>query len=154
MGFAGDTGKSPEISFLDVLLTIRPNGTYSTELYIKPMTAPIIMHFCSGHAMSIKKGTLKSQIKRAMRLSSDPESRDRSLHKISELFQVNEYPVSLINRTIKSCSRQKTQKTPKNPSNLFYIKLPYIDEQLSKRVTAAIRASKAPIKVSWSNDNT
>ena len=34
------------------------------------------------------------------------------------------------------------------------MKLPYIDEVLTKRVTAALRSSKAPIKVSWTNNNT
>ena len=34
------------------------------------------------------------------------------------------------------------------------MKLPYIDEVLSKRVTAAVRASKAPITLSWTNTNT
>ena len=95
------TGQSAEIPFLDILLTIRPNDTYSTELYIKPMTAPIIMHFRSGHSMGTKKGVLKSQVQRAMKLSSDPEAKQRSLDKVSELFKANEYPASLLTQTIR-----------------------------------------------------
>ena len=52
------TGESPEMPFLDVLLTLHANGTYSTELYMKPMTAPIILHYRSCHSMSTKKGLI------------------------------------------------------------------------------------------------
>ena len=37
---------------------------------------------------------------------------------------------------------------------MFYIELPYIDEVFYKRVTATVRASKAPIAISWTNTNT
>ena len=60
-----------------MMLTVRANGSYSTELYMKPMTAPIIMHFRSAHSIGTKKGILKSQIKRAVKLSSDIEARKR-----------------------------------------------------------------------------
>ena len=146
------TGGSSEIPFLDILLTVRSNGAYSTELYVKPMTAPIIMNFRSAHPMSVKKGTLKSQIKRAIRLSSDSDAKERSLNKISELFGMNEYPASLIRQTIRYCGRPN-QKQPKKRTDQFFMRLPFVDEVLTRRVNAAIRSSKAPIKVSWINKN-
>ena len=148
------TGETSEIPFLDILLTVRSNGTYTTELYIKPMTAPIVMHFHSAHPMATKKATLKSQIRRAMKVSSDQQARCRSLNKIVDLFVTNEYPISLINQSIKHCLRPTSRKQPRNRANQCYMKLPYIDEVLSRRVTAAIRAAKAPITVCWTNPNT
>ena len=68
---------------------------------------------------------------------------------------MNDYPASLITRTIRNCVRPQPHHTnPKKRSDQFYMKLPYIDEVLTKRVTAAIRSSKAPIKISWTNSNT
>ena len=150
------TGESSEIPFLDTLLTIRSNGAYSTELFIKPMTAPIIMHFRSAHSMGTKRGILKSQITRAIKLPSDGDARERSIKRMRELFKENEYPDSLISQTIRYCSRShhSRPKRAESQKNQFYMKLPYIDEVLTRRVTAAIRSYQAPIKVSWTNSNT
>ena len=75
---------------------------------------------------------------------------------MSELFRRNDYPLSVINQTIRSCTRSHytRPKPTENITSHFYMKLPYVDEVLTKRVTAAIRSSKAPIKVSWTNNNT
>ena len=138
------TGESTAIPFLDFLLTKRVDHTYSTELYVKLMTAPIITHFYSGHSMGAKKGILKAQIKRAMKLSSDTAARHRSLDKVRKLFEANQYPAALIDQTIRYCDRSQ-HKIYKNhsESEKFYLKLPYIDEVLCKRVNGVIRASKA-----------
>lgn len=55
------TGK---LAFLDTLITVHPSGTYSTELYFKPMTAPIILHYTSAHPKSTKKAVLNAEIQR------------------------------------------------------------------------------------------
>ena len=73
--------------------------------------------------------------------------------KQSDLFKVNQYPTALIDRTIRKCVRPH-HKHPRNRVEQFYMKLPYVDEILTTRVNAAIRLSKAPVRVSWTNNNT
>ena len=99
------TGESAEIAFLDTLLTLRANGACTTELYIKPMTAPHNYALPLGPLHGYEKGILKSQIKRAIKLSSDPEAKERSLNRMSVLFRGNDYPLSVINQTIRNCTR-------------------------------------------------
>ena len=53
------TGK---LAFLDTLITVHPSGTYTTELFFKPMTAPIILHYTSAHPMSTKRAVLNAEI--------------------------------------------------------------------------------------------
>ena len=60
-----------------------PHGGYTTKLFIKPMAAP--PHYAS-HPMKTKSGILTSQTKRAIRISSSPNTTKRNLDKIKRLF--------------------------------------------------------------------
>ena len=51
---------SGTLSFLDTMITVNPDGTYTTELFIKPMAAPIILHYESAHPLKTKRGALIS----------------------------------------------------------------------------------------------
>ena len=57
-----DAAHQNQIPFLDTLLTVQAPGAYTTELYIKPMTAPIILHFQSSHPMQTKRSLIHSQL--------------------------------------------------------------------------------------------
>ena len=50
------------IPFLDTKLTVEPTGRYTTELYIKPLSAGIIMHANSAQPWKAKRAVLYSQI--------------------------------------------------------------------------------------------
>ena len=57
----------------------KPCGAYTTELFVKPMTSPVILNFASAHSVSTKTALLNEQMNRAVRLSSDREACNRSL---------------------------------------------------------------------------
>ena len=109
-----DTGQLP---FLDTLITLYPTGEYSTELYFKPMTMPIILHYTSAHPMSTKRAVLTAEIKRALRVSSDHTAKERSIHRIKLLFQENGYPVPLLDKAIKNSSQKRLDKKAPKPSS-------------------------------------
>ena len=50
-----------QIPFLDTIITVRPDGHYYTELYIKPVAASIIVPFDSAQPFKLKKAVAKSQ---------------------------------------------------------------------------------------------
>ena len=85
-----------QIAFLDTLITVKESGSYLTELYMKPMAAPIILHFTSNHPMQMKRSVLRSQSLRAIRLGSDTAAQKRGLKKIEVLFLENGFPLNLI----------------------------------------------------------
>ena len=55
-----DKTSSRSIPFLDTTITVQNDGTYSTELYIKPMAAPTIVHYASAHFIQCKRSVLHS----------------------------------------------------------------------------------------------
>ena len=154
MDHTGDTGK---LAFLDTLITVHGSGSYTTELYFKPMTAPIVLHYSSAHPMSTKKAVLNSEIQRAIRVSSDRHTTERSLEAMTQLFTENGYPADIIQRTIKN-NRYKVRRNRKSKNNVnknfeVYMRLPYINETIVRRVNGILRGAKAPIKPVWVNDN-
>ena len=49
------TAKTSSIAFLDTTIRVQPNRSFSTELYIKPTSAGIIMHFESAQPITTKR---------------------------------------------------------------------------------------------------
>ena len=118
------------------------------------MAAPIILHYTSAHPMSTKKAVLNAEIQRAIRVSSDKPATERSIEIISQLFSKNGYPMSLIKHSIRKQKYSKgTKKTPLANENQIYMRLPYINETIVRRVNGIIRGSKIPVKPIWINDN-
>ena len=100
-----------------------------------------------------------SQLTRAIQLSSNMAAVNRSLQKISQLFLANNYPADLITKTKKNClkvrySKDKCRPKVEKKNNQIYMRLPYVDEVVSKRVCATIAASKAPISIAWMSGQT
>ena len=150
-----------QLAFLDTLLTVKPNGKFTTELYIKPMAAPIILHYESAHPKRTKHSVLYSQMLRAMRLGSSTECKNRGMDKIQSLFVSNAYPLSLIQRTRHRVITQHThapthtaRNTPHRTTQHTYMSLPYVDETLLRRVEGAVKSSKLPLRVAWRSGKT
>ena len=149
------TGK---LAFLDTLITVHPSGTYTTELSFKPMTAPIILHYTSARPMSTKRAVLNAEIQRAIRVSSDRDTTECSLSTIKQLFSQNGYPPDLITRAIKNNKhkgnvKSRNSKNANKNTSQIYMRLPYINETIVRRVNGILRSSKAPIKPVWINKN-
>ena len=122
------------------------------------MAAPIVLHYTSAHPMNTKRAVLNGEIQRAIRVSSDQLSAKRSLSVIARLFAENGYPSDIINRSIKNNlyklnvdSRKSKNKTI--PNNQIFMRLPYINDTIVRRVNGILRGAKAPIKAVWINDN-
>ena len=110
--------------------------------------------------MSTKKAVLNSEIQRAMRVSSDQHAEERSLRIVSELFMLSNYPRDVIMRIIRTNKHKSSHKNRRFNSNTgsdntahIYMRLPYINETVVRRVNGIIRSSKAPIMPVWVNEN-
>ena len=155
------------IPFLDTTITVQEDGAYSTELYIKPMAAPIIIHYTSAHPIQCKRSVLYSQLLRAKRLGSDRQAQERSMATIETLFRHNGYPNRLIQRTKHrillqdrnnntkvSQTKNKKSKNKYSKRDTTYISLPYIDDTLARRVDGAVRSSGLKARVAWVSGKT
>ena len=146
------------IPFLDILLTHNTDDTYTTELYTKDTHSGISLHYQSAHPQAIKKNTLRNEIRRAIRVSSTPQAEERSISRITHTFHNNGYPTKLISsmiQEVKKGTRTTTQgRTNAKQQTSFgktYLTLPFIDDQLSRKVEQMVNSSGLPCKVAWTN---
>ena len=113
-----DKSTGNQIPFLDTLLTVHTSGNFTTELYIKPMAAPIILHFKSAHPMQTKRSVIHSQTLRALRLGSTTDTRNRGVQKIKDLFMANGYPQQLITNIQKKTQYHEHHTHTKTEKNV------------------------------------
>ena len=147
------TVKTGSIAFLDTTISIRPNGSFSTELYIKPTSAGIIMHFESAQPISTKRAVLNSQVQRAIRVSNNEAARQRSIHLITDLFKNSGYPTHIIKSAVwKALNPRKSEGKPKE--DITRIVLPFIDDDMTRTVNGILKNSGLNLRAAWTNKNT
>ena len=142
----GDTGV---LAFLDTKISISESGTYTSELYVKPMASPVIIHYRSALPMRTKKNAVRSQLLRATRASSPGLPRTRNLKLIEALFANNGYPPRLIKKPkVEALRRKESGPTRCDPAPV-YNTLPFVDDTLCRRVEGIIRRSNLNVRVAW-----
>ena len=156
-----DLSEAKQIPFLDTLVTLNDNGSLTTELYIKPMAAPIILPYSSAHPIQTKRSVLYSQLLRAKRLGSSAAAQVRGMQKIESLFLANGYPAKLIKKTKFSVTAQnskvpdrQSKSKQSNRSDTIYLSLPYIDDKLSRKIDSVVKSSKLPVRIAWQSGQT
>jgi hypothetical protein len=100
-----------QIPFLDTLISVRPDGHYTTQLYVKPVAAPIILPYDSAQPFKMKKAVAKSQFLRALKVSSDHASAKRSTDMTHALFRANGYPSRWLHGVARQASKQHYNNT-------------------------------------------
>ena len=144
-----DTGM---LAFLDTKITISGTGAYTSELYVKPMSAPVIIHFQSALPMSTKKNTVRSQMLRAVRVSSPGLPRARNLKIIEDLFIKNGYPSHLVARLKNEVLRRNTggrREPDRSGPAPVYLTLPFVGDDLCRRTEGIVRGSQLNLRTAW-----
>ena len=160
-----DSSASGKVAFLDTLVTVDLNSKYSTELYIKPNHSGIIIHATSAHPMATKKAVIRSEFRRASRVSSDAATSARSCDKIQQLFEANGYRKQLVRRLRREVTQPAPRRQPVDGERRErgrgatreldgYLTLPYIDESVCAKVNSVVRKSSLNLRVAWRNNNT
>ena len=153
-----DPSQNSSVPFLDTLITVSPSGQFTTELYFKPMASPIIIHFSSAQPIQVKHAVLHSELLRATRTGSNDEAIERGIEKVTDIFLLNGYPHRIIKRAIFKVKHAEKinskQNKNKESQNTTFISLPFIDDDLSRKINAKVRASGLPIKIAWQRGET
>ena len=153
-----DASQISSVPFLDTLITVSPTGQYGTELYFKPMASPIIIHFTSAQPMQVKLAVLHSELTRAKRTGSTPEAIERGIQKVTDIFLSNGYPLRIIKRAIfkiKNMDKHDSKRSrDKQNENITFVSLPFIDDDLTRKINAKVRSSGLPIKIAWQKGET
>ena len=150
MDSSAETGS---LAFLDTTISVKPDGHYSTELFIKPTSAGIIMHQDSAQPTTTKRAVLNAQVQRAIRLSSDEAAKHRSIELITQLFLNNGYPRQAIKSAVWR-ARQPTQPEQQKKEKTTRVVLPFIDDEVARTVHGILKGSGLNLSPAWSNGNT
>ncbi|CAJ0964704.1 unnamed protein product [Ranitomeya imitator] len=89
---------STQISFLDTLVTIEPDGSLSTDIFSKPTDSNSLLHYQSCHPTSTKHSLPRSQFKRVACTVSKPDLVPERLDEMSRKFTATNYPKNLLDR--------------------------------------------------------
>ena len=143
------------VAFLDVLLTHKQDNSYTTELFIKDTHSGIVLHCTSAHPRRTKVNTLKNELRRAYRVSSDPQSAKRSVKLVKTLFQRNGYPKKVIDQADRQIHAQlsHTQTSTRSSSlgthdGAVYLSLPFVNDETCQKVETAVKKSGVVCKLS------
>ena len=118
--------------------------------------------------MTTKKSVIRSEFRRAMRISSDAAASSRSCQKIQDLFEGNGYRKQLVRRLHREAAQSQTgrhrndgrqapglrSRTQEDKSLDGYLTLPYIDESVCAKINSVVKRSNFNLWVAWRNNNT
>ena len=82
---------------------------------------------------------------------------ERSVQKVIKIFLSNGYPFQIIKRAIsktKHTGKRDRRKRQKLNKEITFISLPFIDDELTRKINATVRSSELPIKIAWQSGQT
>ena len=144
-----------QISFLDVLITRKQDGSMETSVYRKPTHTDIYMNWNACAPTSWKTATVKSLVKRAINISSTKENLKNELSHLKKVFtENNNYPSKFIDNIIESKTKKSDMQNIEQPSNkpeIVNLSLPYAGqkgEHIIKKMKKVIaRSSTNQVRV-------
>ena len=84
--FTIETPDNNRLPFLDTMVTLHPEkSSFSSTLYIKPIHSQCLTPWHSHGPLSLKRGTLIGEIKRAITRSTDAQLQQASIKLITKL---------------------------------------------------------------------
>ena len=101
ISFTYEVEENNKISFLDVLVTRKEDGSFDTEVYRKKTDTNIYIHWEAYATKSWKVGTLKGLFRRAFYICSTEEALEKELKHLKDVFtKINGYPSKLVHEIL------------------------------------------------------
>lgn len=132
------------LAYLDVLVIRDENGKLNTDWYRKSNSSDRLLNYYSNHPKNQKINTAYNFTNRVLKLSSSCYH-NKNIHTINQTLLNNNYPYSIIKKTIYRCVQKLTQTLDntsdmqeRRAGNLIYRSLTYI-EGLSEQVTKILK---------------
>ncbi|CAI2735413.1 unnamed protein product [Schistosoma spindalis] len=135
INFTSEDEQNNSISFLDVQLTRRADGTLKRGLHRKSATVQYT-HFYSAVPIRYKRNLIKILTHRARRICSE-DTIEEELAKIRNILSTNGYPLKFIDKHM--MEKKPKAKIPTVPKKVLFIKLQYINETTEEIVTQKLR---------------
>ena len=96
--FTVEPTQQGSLPFLDILVTIEPDNTFSTTVYRKPTHTDQYLHWDSNHHITAKESAYNTLAHRAKIVSSTQDKMDRELQHIKTALQHCQFPSWALNQ--------------------------------------------------------
>ena len=87
-----EAGADDCIPFLDILITPKADGTFTTKVYRKPTHTDQYLQWDSNHNLASKYSVINTLTHRARTLCSTPELINKELEHLEEILRGCKYP--------------------------------------------------------------
>ena len=119
--FTVEPTQQGSLQFLDTLVTIEPNNTFSTTVYRKPTHTDQYLHWDSNHHIRAKQSVFNTLTHRAKVVSSSQDRLDQELQHIKTALQACQFPNWALNqwhhKFIKNNQTNNNNHTNHNSTN-------------------------------------
>ena len=115
-----EAGPDCSIPFIDILVTPRLNGTFTTKVYRKPTHTDQYLQQDSNHNLASKYSVINTLTHRARTLCSTPELINNELEHLEEVLRGCKYPRWAIKKILQKQQHQqdKTNGKRQNQSSI------------------------------------
>ena len=105
------------LPFLDTLVTIQPDNTFSTSVYRKPTHTDQYLHWDSNHHITAKQSVYNTLAHRAKTVSSTQQSMDKELSHIKTALHHCQFPSWALNQWEHKFNQPQQPSRPSNNNN-------------------------------------
>ena len=117
--FTVEPTQHDSLPFLDTLITIQPDNTFSTTVDRKPTHTDQYLHWDSNHHITAKQSVFNTLAHRAKTVSSTQDSMDKELDHIKTALKHCQFPSWALNQWHHrfNQSQQHSNNLPNDPNN-------------------------------------
>jgi hypothetical protein len=130
------------VSFLDFnIIANFDESKLEFSLFVKPTSKDVFLNYNSCHPKNTILACARNELRRAVNNSSTATYRKESIDRISSMLQRNDYPDVVVKKLISQVldDDKIEQKKIEQNSKIYYLILPYMDEQLCRKVFYILR---------------
>jgi hypothetical protein len=140
------------LSLLDVEVKVNDqDGTISMQHFKKKAKKDVFLNFNSALPASMKSSIIVNERKRIMSRCTSTENAKHHETVFEGLLLSNDYPMNWI-RKAKNRKKRKERKMD-NANDPFYVKLPFINEEINGRLKGVFRKEKFNIRFYYENSS-
>jgi hypothetical protein len=136
------------LSLLDFEVTIHQNTLPSFQHYQKAAKKDLFMHYKSALPTKMKFDIIRNERRRIAERCSQDDKAIVHNNKFNKTLSANGYPSWFINKTQRRITNDRTTQQRENSNNqqFFYMRLPFINDQINWMIKRIFRDEDIPVR--------
>ena len=138
------TAGTNKIALLDFQIEIDDCGDQTFSFYKKGAKGPLFPHFRSAISFASKVACIKNEIQRISERCTKSDERSAHLREFRTVLAKNGYPAHTITTITEA---KKIQRRREEIRDFAYFNLPFLNDNIQRRVAKAFRDHDLPVRV-------